>query len=65
MRWLGDGDGGRRRRAVDGPRVLVVDDNADMRDYIASLLAERLRASRRRPTAPTRWSARGPSRPTS
>ncbi|HET6549665.1 MAG TPA: SpoIIE family protein phosphatase, partial [Solirubrobacter sp.] len=27
----------------DGPRVLVVDDNADMRDYIASLLAGRYR----------------------
>ena len=41
MRWLGDEDGGRRPRCVDGPRVLVVDDNADMRDYIASLLADR------------------------
>ncbi len=40
MRWLGEGDGD-GIRGVDGPRVLVVDDNADMRDYIASLLCTR------------------------
>lgn len=39
MRWLGDADA--VTSAADGPRVLVVDDNADMRGYIASLLADR------------------------
>jgi signal transduction histidine kinase/DNA-binding response OmpR family regulator/serine phosphatase RsbU (regulator of sigma subunit) len=41
MRWLGeDGDGADNGALPeDAPRVLVVDDNADMRDYIASLLA--------------------------
>lgn len=42
MRWFGTEDGD-RAAAVDGPRVLVVDDNADMRGYIASLLADRYR----------------------
>ena len=41
MRWLGDEDGDACPRSSDGPRVLVVDDNADMRGYIASLLADR------------------------
>ena len=47
------------------PRVLVVDDNADMRDYIAALLGEQLRGrdgARRRGGA---RAARGPTRPTS
>src|SRR4029079_1299213 len=40
MRWLGEDDAMEASGlAADGPRVLVVDDNADMRDYIASLLA--------------------------
>jgi signal transduction histidine kinase/DNA-binding response OmpR family regulator len=43
MRWLGaggNGDGaGPNGPGSDAPHVLVVDDNADMRDYIASLLS--------------------------
>ena len=65
MRWLGERDGGRRkRRSRRRPRVLVVDDNADMRDYIASLL----RAATRVETATDgveALDARGPTRPTS
>ena len=43
MRWLGEEQRRRaaRRSPPTRPRVLVVDDNADMRDYIASLLAGR------------------------
>jgi signal transduction histidine kinase/DNA-binding response OmpR family regulator/serine phosphatase RsbU (regulator of sigma subunit) len=39
LRWLGDEDGALVQAPEDAPRVLVVDDNADMRDYIATLLA--------------------------
>ncbi|MDA0166534.1 SpoIIE family protein phosphatase [Solirubrobacter ginsenosidimutans] len=40
MRWLGEtGFAETIQVAPDAPRVLVVDDNADMRDYIATLLA--------------------------
>jgi signal transduction histidine kinase/DNA-binding response OmpR family regulator len=41
MRWLGaeDDGSGAARLPEDAPRVLVVDDNADMRDYIATLLS--------------------------
>ena len=61
MRWLDPEDDAAahapRARAASRPRVLVVDDNADMRAYIASLLAEPLRGARPRPTARSRWSS--------
>ncbi len=43
LRWLSPEDESGAPDAGDGdrPRVLVVDDNADMRDYISSLLASR------------------------
>ncbi|HEX6027037.1 MAG TPA: SpoIIE family protein phosphatase [Solirubrobacter sp.] len=41
LRWLDPEDGRRQEAEGDRPRVLVVDDNADMRDYIASLLSGR------------------------
>ena len=43
LRWLSPEDESAAPDAGDGdrPRVLVVDDNADMRDYISSLLASR------------------------
>jgi PAS domain S-box-containing protein len=40
-RWLAAPDGSATGvDAVDRPRVLVVDDNADMRDYVSGLLAD-------------------------
>ena len=54
------------RRRARRPRVLVVDDNADMRDYVASLLARRLRASRPRADGAAALElGRAPTRPTS
>lgn len=43
MRWLAPDDAGGYQgpHAAERPRVLVVDDNADMRSYIASLLDSR------------------------
>jgi signal transduction histidine kinase/DNA-binding response OmpR family regulator/serine phosphatase RsbU (regulator of sigma subunit) len=40
MRWLSAGEATAVRRDGNRPRVLVVDDNADMRGYIAELLAD-------------------------
>lgn len=55
LRWLGDGSAEAapsrktgRARTLAGPsaeRVLVADDNADMREYIARLLGERYRVT--------------------
>jgi signal transduction histidine kinase/DNA-binding response OmpR family regulator len=41
LRWSGAADGGGtvEEQATGRPRVLVVDDNADMRDYVVRLLA--------------------------
>ncbi|MCU1602653.1 MAG: histidine kinase [Frankiales bacterium] len=39
-RWLGNRTGETPSVTGDRPRVLVVDDNADMRDYVAAVLAE-------------------------
>jgi signal transduction histidine kinase/DNA-binding response OmpR family regulator len=41
MRWLESEDGDVPADAQDRPRILVADDNADMRTYVASLLSER------------------------
>ena len=45
LRWLNPEDGPASLEAdtADRPRVLVADDNADMRDYISSLLSGRYR----------------------
>jgi signal transduction histidine kinase len=50
LRWLpsdaqaaADGAAGRDAGAVPVPRVLVADDNADMREYLTRLLADRFR----------------------
>ncbi|MGW4057883.1 SpoIIE family protein phosphatase [Amycolatopsis sp. NPDC004747] len=42
LRWLPDGDEGTRpaRAVAAGARVLVADDNADMRDYLVRLLRD-------------------------
>src|SRR5699024_6309751 len=40
MRWLEPGDGDIAAGPQDRPRILVADDNADMRAYVASLLSE-------------------------
>ena len=70
-RCAGSAPGRARRRRpsasapATAPRVLVVDDNADMRDYIAALLDGRLRGRDGRRTARPRWRWPGASRPTS
>ena len=67
MRWLDPGDGAAAHAtppAGERPRVLVVDDNADMRYYIASLLAGRYAVrdrARRRGRAGARARASRPS----
>ena len=65
LRWLEPGDEETVDDGGERPLVLVVDDNADMRAYVASLLSERVprgdgaRRRRRRSSAPA------PGRPTS
>ena len=44
-------DGGRRLAATLGARILLADDNADMRDYVRRLLRAQLRGRGRRATA--------------
>jgi signal transduction histidine kinase len=46
-RWLGAGGGNGRHPSPDGPmeRVLLADDNADMREYVARLLGQRYRVT--------------------
>ncbi len=39
LRWLGDDVSAAAASQTDRPRVLVVDDNADMREYVQGLLA--------------------------
>ncbi len=50
-------DAARCRNAGEKPRVLLADDNADMRDYVARLLAAATR-SRPPPTGRRRWRRR-------
>ena len=54
---------GRPRRRRTRPRVLLADDNADMRDYVRRLLAGRYDVERRAATARRRWRRRAASRP--
>ena len=42
-------------RGVERPRILLADDNADMRDYVAPAARARATTSRRSPTARRRW----------
>ena len=61
----------RRRRAgcrparPHAPRIVLADDNADMRDYVRRLLARALRGRGGRATARRRWRPRGAARPIS
>ena len=70
LRWLPRADAGepaappgRGPAARPAGRVLVADDNADMRDYLTRLLRPRY-ASRRSPTGRPPWRRPAPTRPT-